>query len=284
MMGDHNVKRMNLALIVGMVAVLFLAGCSDDVHIFRSDDQAPCVPRGVYSITGDEAVYLYWDANTEQDLAGYRVYRTADLSSNKYYFLATVYKTEYVDGDVENGHTYKYGISAFDRHGNESNISDIAWDTPRPEGEDEIIQDYHRYPQTAGYDFSQYDVTHWESSRADIYLDYDDYYGVYFLCVTDDATDIQDFGYTDDLDDVSYSPSEGWSNVGWVEVISGHTYIVWTRDDHYAKLRVTGFTRSYGIFFDWAYQIDPDNRELAPRPPHAENYLRTAKRQADDLM
>jgi len=277
-------KRMNLALVAGMVVILFLAGCSDDVHIFRSDNQAPCVPRGVYSITGDEAVYLYWDANTEEDLAGYRVYRTADLSSNKYYFLATVYQSEYVDGDVKNGHTYKYGISAFDRHGNESEVSDIAWDTPRPEGEDKIIQDYHRYPQTAGYDFSQHDVTHWESSRADIYLDYDDYYGVFFLCVTDDTTDIQDFGYTDKLSDVSYAPPNGWSNVGWVEVISGHTYIIWTRDDHYAMLRVTGFTRSYGIFFDWAYQIDPGNRELVPRPPHAENYLRTERKQTDGLM
>jgi hypothetical protein len=277
-------KKMISSLVVGMGAILLFAGCSDDIHIFRSDDQAPCVPRGVYSVTGDEAVYLYWEANTEPDLAGYRVYRTTDPNSNKYYLLATVYKNSHVDKDVENGDTYKYGISAFDRHGNESEVSEIAWDTPRPEGKDQIIQDYHRYPQTAGYDFSEYDVTHWESSRADIYLDYDDYYGVYFLCVTDDTTDIQDFGYTDGLSDVGYAPSYGWSNVGWVEVISGHTYIIRTRDDHYAKLRVTGFTRSYGIFFDWAYQTDPGNPELTPRPPHAENYLRVAKEQTRGLM
>ncbi|KPK99662.1 MAG: hypothetical protein AMJ91_07015, partial [candidate division Zixibacteria bacterium SM23_73_3] len=74
----------------------------------------------------------------------------------------------------------------------------------------------------------------------------------------------------------------GWSQVGWVEVILGHSYIIWTRDNHYAKLRVVGFTRSYGVIFDWAYQVDPGNQELAPRPPHGENYLRVAMTQTKD--
>jgi hypothetical protein len=275
-------NKRTLPVMIGWLALLVLAACSDDVYLVRSDNQPPCAPRGVYSITADEAVYLYWEPNDERDLEGYRVYRTTDPNSSKYYYLATAYKAEYVDCDVSNGHTYQYVITAFDRSGNESDVSDIAWDTPRPEGTDEIIQDYHRYPSTAGYDFSKYEVIHWENSQADVYLDYDDYYGVFFLCVTDELTDIQDFGYTNDLDGVSYSPSVGWSNVGWVEVIVGHTYIIWTRDDHYAKLRVTGFTRSYGIFFDWAYQIDQGNQELAPRPQHAKDYLRIASRESDN--
>jgi hypothetical protein len=125
-------------------------------------------------------------------------------------------------------------------------------------------------------------VVGYDDRRADIYLDYDDHYGVYFLCVADDATDIQDFGYTDYLDDVNVAPEHGWSKVGWVEVIPGHSYIVWTRDNHFAKLRVTEFTRSYGIVFDWAYQVNGGNPELAPRPPHAENYLRAAAEQIED--
>lgn len=277
-------KKTIFLLVLGMTAVFIIQSCSDDVYLVRSDDTPPSVPKGVYSITGDEAVYLVWEPNDERDLAGYRVYRSTDPGSNKFYHLATVHAASYIDYDVKNGHSYEYAITAFDHYGNESNTSLIAWDTPRPEGKGEIIHDYHRYPHAAGYDFSEYEVTDWEKSRADIYLDYDDYYGVYFLCVTDDTTDIQDFGYTENLDDVSYSPSEGWSNVGWVEVIAGHTYIIWTRDDHYAKLRVTDFTYSYGIAFDWAYQVDEGNRELAPRPEHAKDYLRIASNRSESRM
>jgi hypothetical protein len=220
-------------------------------------------------------VYLFWDANDERDLKEYRVYRKEE-GDTYYERIATVKVNEYVDWGVRNGHTYLYTVTARDRDGNESDFSETAYDTPRPEGYSQIIHDYHRYPGLSGYDLSKFEVTRYDDSDADIYLDYDDYYEVYFLCVTDDATDIQDFGYTDELDDVNYSPSEGWSSIGWVEIILGHSYIIWTRDDHYAKLRVEGFTYSYGIVFDWAYQVDEGNQELAPRPKHAENFLKTA--------
>ena len=94
--------------------------------------------------------------------------------------------------------------------------------------------------------------------------------------VANDQTDIQDFGYTNSLDDVNWSPLEGWSKIRRVEVILGHSYIIWTAYDHYAKLRVGEIVGDTKIYFDWAYQIDRGNQELAPRPPHGENYLRVA--------
>ena len=33
---------------------------------------------------------------------------------------------------------------------------------------------------------------------------------------------------------------EGWSAVGWLELIVHHSYIIWTADDHYATIRVYG--------------------------------------------
>jgi hypothetical protein len=121
-------------------------------------------------------------------------------------------------------------------------------------------------------------VLSWGSANADIYLDYDDDYQVYFLCVPDVYTDIQDFGYTDNLDDVNVAPDTtiGWSQLGWVEAILGHSYIIWTRDNHFAKLRIGEFCKCYGIVFDWAYQVAEGNPELAPRPPHKDGYLRVA--------
>ena len=53
---------------------------------------------------------------------------------------------------------------------------------------------------------------------------------------------------------------------GVVEAIVGHSYIVYTRDGHYAKFEV--IARGSGtLTMDWAYQIDPDNPELARRLP-----------------
>jgi hypothetical protein len=93
---------------------------------------------------------------------------------------------------------------------------------------------------------------------------------VYQMFVPDFQTDIQDAGYASTLDAVDFAPTTGWSPTGTVELIVGHCYIVWTRDDHYAKFRVTDLkpssTGSPGrVTFDWAYQVDRGNRELRAR-------------------
>ncbi len=275
-------KKAFSMLMILLGTVLIFAGCEDEVYIVRPDHTPPSSPKGFYSITRDKEVWLFWEDNEERDLAGYRVYRNTDPNSDRVYYLATVDSPPYIDDDVKNGKTYLYGVTAFDDDGNESALSKVTWDTPRPEGSGLVIHDYHRYPNTSGYDFSEFAVLGYNEKGTDVYLDYDDYYRVFFLCASDTLTDIQDFGYTDRLDDVNVAPEDGWSRVGWVEVILGHSYIIWTRDNHFAKLRVTGFTFSYGVVFDWAYQEDWGNHELAPRPPHGENYLRVAAMQAKD--
>ncbi len=269
-------KKVFLILIFLFGSVFIFGGCEEEVYIVRSDCTPPSMPKGVYSITADEAVWLFWEANDEKDLAGYRIYRKTNPNSNKYYHLATVDTSAYIDYNVKNGNTYYYGVTAFDYDRNESDFSDVAFDTPRPEGFDWRLYDHFYKPSLSGFDFSEEEVLHWLDSDADVYLEYDDYLETFFLCVADSITDIQDFGYTDHLDDVDWSPSDGWSKVGWVEVVEGHSYIVWTADDHYAKLRVGEIIGNTKIYFDWAYQIDGGNQELAPRPPHRENYLRVA--------
>jgi hypothetical protein len=72
----------------------------------------------------------------------------------------------------------------------------------------------------------------------------------------------QDAGYID-LEDVDYAPTSGWSQSGWVELIEGHSYIIWTRDDHFAKFAVVRLTFD-AVTIDWAYQEDRSNPELAP--------------------
>ena len=269
-------KIWKLGLALGLLVLIL--GCEKKVYYHDYDDVAPSRPKGIYSITGEEAVYLYWEENDERDLRGYVVYRSRD-EEGPYKPLGTASRAEYVDDEVRNGVTYWYGITAFDYDDNESDLSYVTYDTPRPEGWDEIIHAYNVHPWVAvsGFDFSRGEVVPWDLARADIFLEHDDNYGVFFLWVADYQTDIQDFGYTDDIDDVDMAPytEAGWSALGWVEVIMGHTYLVWTRDDHYAKLRVHGFSRSYGIFFDWAWQVAPGNPELKIRPPREQREINT---------
>ena len=276
-------KKVFLLLILMVGWVFIFGGCEDEVYILRPDYTPPSVPKGLYSVTAHEAVYLYWYDNDEEDFKEYRVYRRED-GEDYYYRIATTKIAEYVDWNVENGTTYFYAVTARDRHGNESDFSDVVYDTPRPEGFDWRMYDRFYKPSLSGFDFSKPEVLHWRDYYTDIYLEYDHGLETFFLCVADSLTDIQDFGYTEDLDDVNWSPSEGWSRVGWVEVIQGHSYIVWTADDHYAKLRVNEIVSDIKIYFDWAHQVDQGNQELAPRPPHGENYLRVTMTQNKDAQ
>jgi hypothetical protein len=257
-----------------------LTGCEDDNDVVRyiEVDEAPPAPQGVYSITGDEAVYIYWLPVRDDDLDYYGIYWN-DEPTGEFELIGTSSDESYIDYDVENGVTYYYAVTAVDVNGNESELSyENVYDTPRPERFDQSLYDFLVYPDDAGFDFSSGSVVTHNSLAADIYIDYDIGLQAFFINARDKDTDLQDMGYTQDFDEIGYAPAEGWSFVGWVEVIVGHTYVIWTRDDHFAKMRVTAadYENNDNIVFDWAYQTasaDPGRMELA-RPEHDENYLK----------
>lgn len=245
-------------VVIIMILFLLISCCK----ISEPDTEPPAVPRGVISITGDRAVYLQWYPNNEKDLAGYNVYR--NYSPGGFFdLIETVFTPYFVDYNVINGVTYYYAVSAFDEAGNESDLSpDLVYDTPRPEGTD-MLKSYLTDPFESGFDFSAGEVLPYDGTQTDIYYEYDTLYEIHYMNCANDSTDIQDFGYMDDLDGINYAPEQGWSYLGWVELIVGHGYIVWTRDNHFAKFRIIDYGNGW-CKFDWAYQIDEGNRELAP--------------------
>lgn len=240
-----------------IISLLVLAGCC----VEDADKEPPAVPRGLTSITGDEEVMLMWYENTEPDLAGYRIYRSLSPDGD-YYMIGETNLDYFLDCGLVNGQTYFYAISAFDGSGNESDLSyEIVYDTPRPEGFNQKIFDYHHYAAYAGWDFSGCLVVPFNHSTCDFYYGYDDGNEVPYFYIGRPGGLIQDFGYTESLDDITYAPEHGWSATGIVEAIVGHTYIIWTWDFHFAKFRVTARGQDY-VIFDWAYQVDPNNPEL----------------------
>lgn len=266
--GQHFIK-----LILGLSLNIVNLGCEKTV--IGPDTDPPAAPRGVYSVTGDGQVTLYWYPNAEKDLAGYDVYR-GTACGGTYVYIGTTTSSSFVDLNVVNGNTYYYAVLAYDIHGNESDLSyDCIFDTPRPEGA-VTLYDFNQFPALAGFDFSQEAVVAWNSVNADIFLEYFVPDGIFYINTTA-GVDIQDFGYVDDFDDVDFAPTQGWSTLGYEEVILGHAYIIWTADNHYAKIRIENIgANSVGLA--WAYQTDQGNGELKLLPPSS-----TSKKQEKSI-
>jgi hypothetical protein len=244
------------------------AGCEpgdDGDNCWRPDTTPPAVPCGLWSMTGDREVRVMWIANSENDLDGYRIYRSTEPSG---YFprIATLHRgaTSFTDRDVHNGVTYYYSMSAFDYAGNESDlVGKTIHDTPRPEGGGLRLDNARLDPRLAGYDFSADRVVGGEDIDADIYYWHSPEEGAWMVATdrsADDYTEIQDAGYFE-LDDVDWAPDGGWAPAGEVPLVEGHCYIVWTWDNHFAKFRVASVTADRAVI-DWAYQVDEGNPEL----------------------
>jgi hypothetical protein len=252
--------------LAGLVMGVALAGCEITKTVYESppDTTPPAVPRGVTSITGDREVTILWFESSEWDLAGYGVYRSNSVDGAYTRIAEVTGGGSFVDRNVTNGVTYYYAVDAFDDAGNESDLSpEDVFDTPRPAGYDVLLFARASEPSLAGFDFSRGRRVAAGSADADIEISYDVSNGALFVDAANVDVDIQDFGYTKDLDDLDWAPDNGWSKVGWCELIAGHSYAVWTADDHYAKFRVTS-KNGMSVLVDWAYQVAVANPELKP--------------------
>jgi hypothetical protein len=238
------------ALVAGM---MLLAGCRH--FISGPDFTPPDPPTGLHTSTGDNFIELTWRENRESDLDFYRVYVSASYDG-RYELIGETGTAYYNDKDARNGSVYYYAVSAVDYDGNESDLSrDVAYDIPRPEGYNVALTDYQVAPATAGYDFSAYSVLPVSDKYVDIW--FENYNGTLYMNVGNDS-DIKDMGPTASILDIGEAPTGGWSSTHDAVLVSGHTYVVWTWDDHYAKIRV----RSLGpnrVTFDWAYQLIKSN-------------------------
>lgn len=241
---------------------MFFSGC-DEFDNF--DSKPPSEPGNIRTITGDNRVDIIWDENYENDVAGYNVYYSYSYNG-KYELIGSTEDNYFIDYDAKNGETYYYAVTAYDYNGNESDLSyDVVYDTPRPEGFNQAIFDFNISPNNSGYDFSNYLVVPYNGEDADFFFEI--YNGTPYIDVWDDS-DIQDMGATNDIWDVDVAPTSGWipkdnedDNFKYAEAIAGHTYVIWTWDNHFAKVRISNITNER-IVFDWAYQLVEGNIEL----------------------
>lgn len=238
------------------VSMALLAGCR--TAVMHPDFTPPSPPTGLATSTGDNFIEVFWNPSPEPDVAGYNVFVSATYEG-PYKLIGSTPKTSFVDNGAVNGVTYYYAVTAYDFDGNESDLSkDAAYDVPRPEGYNVILTDYNTIPASAGFDFAGDCVVPYDASNSDMY--FDNYGGTLYMDVYMD-TDIEDMGPTNSILDVTVAPSSGWSSTQDAVLEVGHTYVVWTHDDHYAKFRVTSLSPGR-VIFDWAYQLQTGNQML----------------------
>jgi hypothetical protein len=282
-------KQVVLTAVI-LVFGLAMLGCEDNNTPYNPP---PPAPQGVFSVTGDQSVEIVWNGVYDRDVSYYGVFRSLQAISG-YDEIGRVTALDnpnldliiynFIDNGVTNGVTYFYAVSAVDHAGQESSLSaEEVFDTPRPEGM-MALYSYYTDSTKAGLDLAN-NATRvmWNAASADVWVD--DAGGVFYLNAADVNTDLQDLGYTKDFNEIGYSPDSGWSALGYVELIVGHTYVIWTNDNHYAKMRVESMSGLSGpVVFQWAYQTDAGNPELAPglpgteKPSHGPEYLRTPRK------
>jgi len=89
----------------------------------------PSTPRGLQSDEADSAIELQWLQNSEDDIAGYKIY-----SENQFVDVGNV--TSYRFRQLPNNVPFPFSITAYDNAGNESSKSDTLIAIPHRNGRD----------------------------------------------------------------------------------------------------------------------------------------------------
>lgn len=273
--------RRLVAIAVLLMVGAFAIGCDDDDNCVSCDrdQKPPQPPQGVYTVTGNDSVFVFWSGPYDANIAEFVVWRSNEEIEN-YHEIARVkavdnpdldliyYDPGYIDDSVTNGITYWYAVSSVDRRGRVSDLSaESVFDTPRPDGR-MTIYDRAVRPEAAGFDLSTQQVVAVSAPEVDVFIDRDSS-GIFYVNAANVDVELQPMGFTSSFDDIGWAPQQGWSANGWAEIVPGHTYVVAVKDSHdqwnYAKLRALSVNDADGsVWFQWAYQTDPNNPELIP--------------------
>lgn len=84
--------------------------------VLADDRFPPARPTGLVAVQEGPVVRLFWDPNDERDLAGYRVYRSADGVHWNRIGPDPVERPDHADGAVRVGERWFYRVTAIDRN------------------------------------------------------------------------------------------------------------------------------------------------------------------------
>lgn len=252
------------------------------VDVFVPNPVPPPVPDGPFVIALDGANFLTWGTASRGagDFSVYRVYQDAGTTS---YLLGETDSEGFLDLLAANGQTYEYFVTAVDSDGHESAGSVSAAGTPRPDFSGEWIYDHFDDPTASGFRFSDDESTYPIVAGTDANRDFHverDLGGAWWLVPntgvstypTGFATTALKCGVGADAGctDVSVAPSSGYTTAD-VELLPQTSYVVRIGSGstaYYGVIRVVfqGFDQNGDamMIFDWAFQLQAGNPNLAP--------------------
>jgi hypothetical protein len=279
-------------LILGSFFVLAVAACDDDPQSVGG--VVLQAPSSLTSTSLNGAIHLAWSDNAFVNAASgtfleYRVYSTpysldSGLCDEQWELEGSTIAPEFIVGAVENGFARCYGVVSVSIDALESEFSPIRADTPRPDARNVLMYAYQSNSLMSGFRFWD-DVngngsvdplelgTVGDGNRTDIdfWVDRDmngDFWmvpertGTIVAFYPDPPQPIEDLTSIDVAWDVEYI---GYSDLA-IQASPGYGYVFqMTAADIYARygaIRVTHVGQDYMIF-DWSYQTDPGNPELA---------------------
>lgn len=126
------------------------------VEVYVPRPVPPPVPDPVEAVALDNSAYVRWHdgASAEEDFAFYRVY-VAEGDSE--YLVGETDSPGFLDFLAENGRTASYFVTSVDDRGHESEASEIASCTPRPDYTGEVMYSYEDVAASAGFRFQEAD-------------------------------------------------------------------------------------------------------------------------------
>ena len=252
------------------------------VEVFVPEPVPPPAPSGLEVVALDDATYLLWDdeAREADDFSFYRLYVVDDDGE---ILFGETDSEGFLDLLAENGVTYSYMVTAVDDAGHESGGSGLASGTPRPDYHGEWLYAYQDRPEYSGFRFRdsgdsspivdgssparhfrlEVDAEGWwlvPGPAAEIYPD--GFETTELKCGAGSEADCVSLdvapgsGYTSD--DVGISPQMSYA----LRVVESDGSL------HYGVIRVeylgTDQDADALMIFDWAYQLQEDNRNLSP--------------------
>jgi hypothetical protein len=103
------------------------------LNVLPKDTFSPNAPGAVTIAASPNTISIFFATNIENDIAGYKVYRSTDpnLPKPDWSLLTTQLLTTntFQDTNVESGKTYYYYLTAVDKFGNVSEISEVVSET-----------------------------------------------------------------------------------------------------------------------------------------------------------
>ncbi|MGB1656214.1 MAG: fibronectin type III domain-containing protein [Longimicrobiales bacterium] len=242
----------------------------------------PSIPNAPYVVALDNANYLTWgDASRGAgDFSHYKIYLD---DAGESLLLGETDSEGFLDLLADNGSTYRYFVTAVDADGHESGGSDLMEGTPRPDFTGEWVYDFADVPASSGFRFavdeSVLPIVDGNDPGRHFRLETD--VNGWWLVPGPDSeiypsgfqTTALKCGVAADADcvDLASAPLSGYGTQD-VQVSTQESYVLRVVGDdqqiHYGVIRIDllGFDQNNDalMIFDWAYQLQPGNPNLAP--------------------